>query len=88
MQCIYYEQLLLARFFKGDAPCAQILAYVNKVREVGCTVDNETFTLEQVEANPVRCPDAAAAELMYKGERGFHSCSCEGKKIKQLTHDY
>lgn len=49
--------------------CAQILAYVNKVREVGCTVDNETFTLEQVEANPVRCPDAAAAELMYKGER-------------------
>ena len=47
----------------------QILAYVNKVREVGCTVDNETFTLEMVEANPVRCPDAAAAELMYKSAR-------------------
>lgn len=44
----------------------EVLAYVNKVRDVGCTVDNETFTLEQVEANPVRCPDAAAAELMYK----------------------
>lgn len=46
-----------------------MLAYVNKVRDVGCDVDNETFTLEQVEANPVRCPDAAAAELMYKGAR-------------------
>ena len=47
----------------------QILAYVNKVREVGCSVDNASFTLEQVEATPVRCPDPEAAERMYQGAR-------------------
>ena len=46
---------------------SQILAYVNKVREVGCSVDNAAFTLEQVEATPVRCPDPEAAERMYQG---------------------
>ena len=42
---------------------------MNKVKDVGCTVDNETFTLEMVEANPVRCPDAAAAAIMYRSAR-------------------
>jgi hypothetical protein len=45
----------------------QILAYVNRVRDVEAEVDNEAFTLEQVESNPVRCPDPEAAQLMYKG---------------------
>jgi chorismate synthase len=45
----------------------QILAYVNKVLEIGSDVDHDSFTLEQVEANAVRCPDAAAAKKMYTG---------------------
>ena len=31
-------------------------------------VDNDTFTLEEVEANDVRCPDQEAAKAMYKGD--------------------
>ena len=49
------------------AACAQVLAYVSRVKDVVCTVDNETFTIEDVEANDVRCPDQEAAKLMYKG---------------------
>ncbi len=45
----------------------QILAYVNRVRDVCCDVDNEAFTLADVEANDVRCPDQEAAKAMYKG---------------------
>ncbi len=45
----------------------QILAYVNRVRDVTCEVDNEAFTLADVEANDVRCPDQEAAAAMYKG---------------------
>ncbi|KAK9865671.1 hypothetical protein WJX84_008404 [Apatococcus fuscideae] len=44
---------------------AEVLAYVSAVREEVAVVDNSTFTSEQVEANPVRCPDAASAERMY-----------------------
>ena len=47
----------------------QVLAYVSAVREEVAVVDNSTFTSEQVEANPVRCPDAASAERMYAGEQ-------------------
>lgn len=45
----------------------QILAYVNNVRGIEANVDQSTFTLEDVEANAVRCPDPEAAERMYKG---------------------
>ncbi|EFN51482.1 hypothetical protein CHLNCDRAFT_37425 [Chlorella variabilis] len=45
----------------------EVLAYVNRVRDVEATgVDHETMTLEQIESNPVRCPDQASADLMYK----------------------
>ncbi len=48
----------------------EILAYVNRVRDVEASgVDHDTMTLEQIEANPVRCPDPASAEAMYQGER-------------------
>ena len=46
-----------------------MLAYVSRVKDVDCVVDNETFTIEDVEANDVRCPDQEAAKLMYKGGR-------------------
>ncbi|GMI06636.1 hypothetical protein TrLO_g3189 [Triparma laevis f. longispina] len=44
----------------------EILGYVSKVQEVDCDVDPDTFTLEDVEANIVRCPDQAAAEKMLE----------------------
>ena len=46
---------------------AQVIAYVSRVKDVTCDVDNSTFTLAQVEANDVRCPDQEAAKAMYKG---------------------
>lgn len=52
-----------------------MLAYVNRVRDVEATgVDHETMTLEQIESNPVRCPDQASADLMYKGDARHVSC--------------
>ncbi|KAG2440016.1 hypothetical protein HXX76_004133 [Chlamydomonas incerta] len=42
----------------------EILAYVSKVRDIGCAVDNSSFSLEDVESNIVRCPDQAAAVKM------------------------
>ncbi|KAK9842532.1 hypothetical protein WJX81_004756 [Elliptochloris bilobata] len=59
----------------------EILAYVNRVRDVDCEVDNETFTLEDVEANDVRCPDQEAAKAMYKAidEVRLRGDSCGGE---------
>ena len=45
----------------------QILAYVSKVRDIGCSVDNGAFTMADVESNIVRCPDQAAAHKMIDG---------------------
>jgi chorismate synthase len=43
----------------------RVLGYVKQVGEVRAEVpDPAAVTLEQVEANPVRCPDSAAAERM------------------------
>lgn len=42
----------------------EVLAYVSKVQDIGCDVDDDTFTMEDVDSNIVRCPDEAAAEKM------------------------
>mmetsp|Transcript_13121 Transcript_13121/g.18799 ORF Transcript_13121/g.18799 Transcript_13121/m.18799 type:complete len:440 (-) Transcript_13121:71-1390(-) len=42
----------------------EVLAYVSKVQDIGCQVNEDTFTMEQVDSNMVRCPDAIAAALM------------------------
>ncbi len=43
----------------------RILGYVTQVGDVKCPIADPTaITLEQVEANPVRCPDPATAERM------------------------
>src|SRR6266478_806932 len=43
----------------------RVLGYVTQVGDVRATIPDPTrITLDQVEANPVRCPDAAAAERM------------------------
>jgi len=44
----------------------EVLGYVSKVQDIGCEVDDSTFTREQVEANMVRCPDAKAADVMLE----------------------
>lgn len=41
---------------------------MNRVRDVEASVDHAALTLEQIESNPVRCPDPEAAERMYQGE--------------------
>jgi hypothetical protein len=40
---------------------------VNRVMDVEADVDLDRFTMAQVESNAVRCPDAEAAERMYRG---------------------
>lgn len=43
----------------------RVLGYVTQVGDVVCRIADPTaVTLEQVEANPVRCPDATVAETM------------------------
>jgi chorismate synthase len=43
----------------------EILAYVSKVQDISATnVDQDTFTMEDVDSNIVRCPDPESAELM------------------------
>ena len=48
--------------------CLQILAYVNKVKDISSNVDHGSFTMEDVESNIVRCPDQVAAKAMIDGE--------------------
>lgn len=45
----------------------QVLAYVSRVRDIGCSVDEGSFTMADVESNIVRCPDQAAAQKMIDG---------------------
>ena len=40
------------------------MAYVSKVQEIGCDVDDSTFTQDEVDSNIVRCPDPVAADVM------------------------
>jgi chorismate synthase len=42
----------------------EILAWVSAVKDIAAVVDPAAVTFEQIEANVVRCPDAAAAERM------------------------
>jgi chorismate synthase len=47
-------------------PGFELIAYVNHVYDVTATVDPAAVTTEQVEANAVRCPDAAAAQKIVE----------------------
>ena len=42
----------------------EVLAYVSQVKDIRAEVDRDKITLEQVEANIVRCPDDATAQKM------------------------
>ena len=48
------------------APGLEIVAYVKTIHELVAEVDPETVRFEQVEANIVRCPDAAMAARMIE----------------------
>jgi chorismate synthase len=54
----------IARKLIQTAAGIEVLGFVSQVHEVDAKVDLEQFTRADVEANPVRCPDAAAAEEM------------------------
>jgi chorismate synthase len=45
----------------------EILAYVSKVQDIEAKdVDHDTFTMEDVDANMVRCPDPKSADIMLE----------------------
>jgi chorismate synthase len=44
----------------------EIIAYVKQIKDLEATVDSHTVTLEQVENNIVRCPDAECAKAMIE----------------------
>jgi|EP00979_Chaetoceros_neogracilis_P007421 chorismate synthase len=44
----------------------EVLAYVSKVQDIGSDVDDDSFTMEDVDSNIVRCPDKKAAEKMLE----------------------
>jgi len=54
----------IARKLLATAAGVEVLAWVARVHEVEAKVDPGRVSLEAVESNPVRCPDAAAAEEM------------------------
>jgi chorismate synthase len=55
----------IAKKILAQVAGVEILAFVSGVRDVTADdVDLDTFTMEQVESNIVRCPDAAVAERM------------------------
>ncbi|MFQ3578109.1 MAG: chorismate synthase, partial [Verrucomicrobiia bacterium] len=59
-------------------PGVEVLAYVTAIHSLRATIDPATVTPEAVEANPVRCPDPAAAEQMAALIRTMRS---EGNSI-------
>ena len=56
----------VARKLLATLADVEVLAWVSSVHEVDAKVDTGRVTLEQVEANPVRCPDPEAAQEMIQ----------------------
>jgi chorismate synthase len=44
----------------------EIVGYVKRIKDLECVADPNTVSLEQVESNIVRCPDAECAEQMIE----------------------
>jgi chorismate synthase len=44
----------------------EIIAYVNRIKNLEAIIDPDKVTLEQVESNIVRCPDSAMSEKMIE----------------------
>jgi chorismate synthase len=56
----------VARKVLSEAFGVEVLAWVDRVWDVDAKVDPDAVTAAAVEATPVRCPDAAAAERMIE----------------------
>ena len=56
----------IARKLLATHAGVEVLAWVRSVHDVQAKVDSSAVSLAQVEANPVRCPDAAAAAEMER----------------------
>lgn len=54
----------IARKFLAQAAGIEVLAWVSSVHTIEASVDADTVTLEDVEADPTRCPDPVAAAAM------------------------
>ncbi len=54
----------IARKILATALGVEVLGFVSRVQEISSKIDLDTVSLADVEANPVRCPDAGAAEEM------------------------
>jgi chorismate synthase len=54
----------IARKLLSVSAQIEVLAYVRRVHTIDATVDPSSVTLAAIEANAVRCPDAAAAATM------------------------
>lgn len=54
----------VARKLLSTVANIEVLAWVSQVQDVDANVDLDTVTLEQVEADPTRCPDPEAAAAM------------------------
>jgi len=69
-------------------PDIQVLAFVTAIHDIQANIDPATVTSEGIEANSVRCPDAATAEAMVtrikevrsQGDSvgGVIECICKG----------
>ena len=56
----------IARRILSDAAAVEIVAYVRRIHDIEAEVDTSAVTREEVESNPVRCPDQATAEKMVE----------------------
>ena len=59
----------------------EILAWVDRIGDIQAKVDPTTLSLEEIEANPVRCPDPDAAKKM---EEKIHAIRKKGDSIGGL----
>jgi chorismate synthase len=70
------------KLLKELFPDLEILAYVVAIHHIESSVNPETVTHEEIEANAVRCPDAAAAEAMAERIKQVRS---EGDSVGGLV---
>lgn len=56
----------IARKLLREVAGIEVLAWVARVQAIDSKVDPDTVTLEEIDANEVRCPDADAAAKMYE----------------------
>jgi chorismate synthase len=54
----------IARQLLSVTAQVEVLAYVQRVHTIEAAIDADAVSLEQIESNIVRCPDASAAEAM------------------------